>query len=300
MHLEILLTLIILFYGFSLLFVPRNHLFGFKNSMTFSCDYVWTRANRLWGILFALSALLLLGAIFMGISSRLFFFCICALTLFSYFIANRASAIDYEHAKKNNLIDFGADAPLAAPQKKKKSKKNREAGLTFAASKKFSLMFCLFCAFLIFLSYAWIARSSEFFPPQIFTYYSVDNIASGYLERGVYLRFANIAFWLVQIACASALIVISVFFSKAKFLNRPFSLNVSISEVAFAYAASFAILLALVNYHFLAKNLSGLVGFDYVFSILFGLMLIFSVWTILFAKSARNGASLVASKKNKP
>ena len=288
MHLEILLTLIILFYGFSLLFVPRNHLFGFKNSMTFSCDYVWTRANRLWGILFALSALLLLSAIFMGISSRLFFFCICALTLFSYFIANRASAIDYEHAKKNNLIDFGADAPLAAPQKKKKSKKNREAGLTFAASKKFSLMFCLFCAFLIFLSYAWIARSSEFFPQQIFTYYSVDNIASGYVERGGYLRFINAAFWLVQIVCASVLIVISVFFPKAKFLNRPFSLRVSTSEITFAYAACLAIFIALINYQFLAKNLSARANFDYFFTLLFGLMLIFSVWTILFAKSAKN------------
>lgn len=300
MHLEVFLTLVLLFYGAAFLVIPRNHLFGFKNSKTLSCDYVWARANRLLGILFELISLVLIVEILMSCAMNVFYTTLGLLIALAFIFVNRTSSIDYEYAKKNNFVDFGDDVPVSAPSKKKKSKKNGHSGLTFAASKKFSLMFCLFCAFLIFVSYAWIARSSEFFPQQIFTYYSADNIASGYLERGVYLRFANIAFWLVQIACASVLIVISVFFSKAKFLNRPFSLHVSISEVAFAYAASFAILLALVNYHLLAKNLSGLVGFDYVFSILFGLMLIFSVWTILFVKSARNGASLVASKKRKP
>lgn len=300
MHLEVFLTLVLLFYGAAFLFIPRNYLFGFKNSKTLSCDYVWARANRLLGILFVIISLLLLLEIIMACSVNFFYMTLCFLIALAFIFVNRTSSIDYEYAKENNLIDFGNDAPVSAPSKKKKSKKNRHSGLTFAASKKFSLMFCLFCAFLIFVSYAWIVRSSEFFPQQIFTYYSVDNIASGYLERADYLRFANIAFWLVQIACASALIVISVFFSKAKFLNRPFSLNVSISEVAFAYAASFAILLALLNYHFLVKNLAVGIGFDYVFSILFGLMLIFSVWTILFVKSARNSGSLVAPKKSKP
>lgn len=298
MHLEILLSLIILFDGLAYFFVPRNHLFGFGKKKTISCDYVWTRANRLLGILFALSALLLLSAIFMGISSRLFFGCLCVLMTFAFYIASRTSSIDYEYAKKNNLIDFGEDAPLAAPQKKKKTKKDREAGLTFASSKKFSLMFCLFCAFLIFISYAWIAKSSEFFPPQIFTYYSVDNIASGYVERGGYLRFINAAFWLAQIVCASVLIIISVFFPKAKFLNRPFSLRVSTSEITFAYAASIAIFTALINYQFLAKNLSARANFDYLFTLIFGLMLIFSVWTILFAKSAKNSATGGKSAKS--
>lgn len=290
MHLEILLSLIILFAGFAYFFVPRNHLFGFKNDKTFSCDFVWARANRLLGISFAFISLLLLLEIFMACPVNVFYMTLCLLIALAFVFVNRASAIDYERAKKNNLVDFGADAPLAAPQKKKKSKKNREAGLTFASSKKFSLMFCLFCAFLIFISYSWIVKSSEFFPQQIFTYYSVDNIASGYVERGGYLRFVNAAFWLVQIICALVLIVISVFFPKAKFLNRPFSLRVSTSEITFAYAACLAIFMALINYQFLAKNLSARANFDYLFTLLFGLMLIFSVWTIMFARSAKNSS----------
>lgn len=278
---EVFISIVLIFCGAACYFALRNNHIGFRTKKTRSCDYVWQKANALIGILLGMLGSLLFVLSYCGIAFKDFYtIFIIFFSIIIVFSSFQTSKI-YNQAKEKNLIDFGSDCPKDL-KPKKKSKKAKDADFTFSAGKKISALYCSFCAFLIFLAFAWIKNSLQLFPEKIPANFNVSDYANTFILRDSYAHHFILSFWIVQLCCALALLISAMFFSKSKMFNSPFSLKVSLSEIAFTYAATLAILLAVTNYVLLTSALKLPANGEFLFSVTLPFSVIFLLWTIVF------------------
>lgn len=277
MALQAYLSLIFAAFGALAFFAPRNAYVGFRSRASLAGDAVWRRTNRAAGGFAAASSCVLLILSSRGISMGAFVAAMGVCAALSCAIARRVSLSPSASADTEKVPG------KAAPKKSRKGPK-RGGGLVFGGPRRTSVFFCAFCVFLIAASYAWVFRTGEFFPADVFLASEPDGGAAFLVGRGPYMAAVSYIFWGVMALCA-AVMVFKANFAKVGTSSAP-SPAVSKSDVMFACAASAALAISGGNYAVLAFNTAPGLSADILFSLAAPPAGAAAVWAALFMRDA--------------
>lgn len=278
--------------GVLMYFLPRNPIFGMRSKYTLASGALWSKYNKISG-----AAISGLGALMFARAASgrpldigIVLFALASIFAALFFFSKK----DFEKAKSEGSVDFDYGASNNASQKGDSSEKSGK--LAFSKENRVNVFYCLFCAFIIFVFYAWFRHVSGFMPQKVAIHVNSSGVADGAIARGDLFFVLNTLFGAVLICAALAGAVFPKFFKRAP---APFSLKIAPICTAAAVAAVCCGLIAKINYLICAVNAPHFDLKDFSLTLFFAYFASFGAVAVLIAASSRNKRKSLNRKSEK-
>lgn len=277
--------------GAFMYFLPRNPIFGMRSKYTVASNALWSKYNKISGAAISGLGALMFACAANGrpLDSEWVVFSLAAGIAALFFFSKR----DYEKAKSKGLTDFDSDVPQSGQPKTKLSQK--VGGFTFSKENGANVFYCLFCAFLIFVFYAWFRHVSGFMPQKVVSHVNSSGVADGVVSSGDLFFALNTLFGVVLVFAVLAGTVFAKFFKGRA--TAPFSLKTAPICAAVAVATLCCGLIAQINYLICAVSLPSFDLKDFSLCIFWAYCASFGAIAILIAASER-GKKIGSIPKN--